>query len=194
MKIFRLFIGIIFIYLVIVGCTLLTPTSPPVPPTTTPAATKTAHTATPVLVQLTTTQLKNTEYKLPQYHKTVKLVDGHFTSDSGADMLDVSLLDPVAFGDLNGDGLPDAAVLLAENGGGTGVFVSLVVMLNQDGQPVQGDAELVDDRPLIHSLTIQDGQIILKATIHAASDPMCCPSLAVTKTYKLVGEKLEVVK
>jgi hypothetical protein len=52
----------------------------------------------------------------------------------------------------------------------------------------------VDDRPLIHSLSITDGEITLVATIHATEDPMCCPTMRVSKVYRLVGGKVEVVK
>ena len=100
-------------------------------------------------------------------------------------MLWVNLLTHIAFGDLNGDGLPDAAVFLAENGGGTGVFVSLVVVINQAGQPVQAGSVYIDDRPIIAGVEIVDGKIEVTATIHGVSDPGCCPALPVQQTYAL---------
>ena len=90
-------------------------------------------------------------------------------------MLWVNLLTYIAFGDLNGDGLPDAAVFLAENGGGTGVFVSLVVVINQAGQPVQAGSVFIDDRPIIAGVEIVDGKIGVTATIHGNQRPRLLP-------------------
>jgi hypothetical protein len=120
---------------------------------------------------------------LPTYQETVQLNQGSFQRDGGEDSLYVNLLEPFATGDLNGDGVDDLAVLVAENGGGSGTFVSLITFFNQDGQPVQQPGVLIDDRPLINDLSIQDQKIIVKATIHSANDPACCPAWDVTETY-----------
>ncbi len=96
------------------------------------------------------------------------------TDVSSPNYMSVNLASQMAFGDLNGDGAGDAAVLLAENYGGSGVFVSVIAMLNQNGQPVQAASELIDDRPIINGLSIQNGQIFLDATVHGPNDPGCC--------------------
>jgi hypothetical protein len=150
----------------------------PLPPTPAPAS----PTPAPAL---TADQLKNLKYTLPTYQKTVKLVDSKYEAGAGADYLQAKLLDPIAIGDLNGDGRADAAVLLAENAGGTGTFVSLLALLNQAGQAIQSSAILVDDRPSITDLKIQDGKILLQAVIHGAHDAMCCPSFHVSETFAL---------
>ena len=41
----------------------------------------------------------------------------------------------LAFGDLNGDGVEDAVVVLVTNPGGTGRFYDLAPVLNQNGTP-----------------------------------------------------------
>ena len=135
--------------------------------------------------ELSAEVLQNSGYDSPQYQKRIKLAGGKFQGGSGADSFIAQLLDPIAFGDLNGDGIQDAAVLLAESGGGTGNFVSVLALLNRDGKPFQAGARLVDDRPVIHSLRIADGRIRLEALIHGPSDPMAAPSLEVVETYRL---------
>ena len=161
------------------------PTQPP--PTPQPL------TATPSAPEaLYEVQLKNATYLAPQSGQTVTLVDGKYEGGSGATYLSLALLPQMAFGDLNGDGGGDAAALLAENTGGSGTFVSLVALLNQDGQAVQAGASFVDDRPQIDSLEIQDGQIILQAIVHQPTDPMTSPSLQVTNTYRLQGMVLKL--
>ncbi len=217
MKRFCLVLALFGLMLVGTGCSTLTavaptPTEPPatsaalVPPTAVPptelpptAVPSTpsqppAPTATATPAGLTAEQLKNGTYLAPAYTKTVTLSHGAYEAGSGADYYSASLVDPLAFGDLNGDGVDDAAVLLAENGGGSGVFVSVVPLLNLGGQPVQAGGVLVDDRPKINALTIQHGQISLSAIIHGADDPACCPAFPVTETYQLSGGGLELVR
>jgi hypothetical protein len=157
------------------------PTAAPVIPTSVPA--------------LTADQVKNAAYQLvfQDAHKTIQLKDGIFqntTDPTSPDYMDIVLAPQMAFGDLNGDGIGDAAVLLAENYGGTGVFVSVVAVLSQNGQPLQAGAQMVDDRPMVNSLTIQNGQILLDATVHGPNDPGCCAMQPVKNVYRLVNGKL----
>ena len=167
----------------------------PPAPTAIPTQIPTSLPPTQVTSALTIDVLKNAEYKLPQSNKTVKLAGGSFKAGSGADYVDANLLDKVAFGDLNGDGRPDAVVLLAENAGGSGTFISAVVILDENGQPVQSGSALIGDRVKITSLTIQpDRKIVLTGTIHGPNDPMCCPTFQVTETYQLSKSGLELVR
>lgn len=147
-------------------------------------------TATPDV--LSAEALKNAEYHLPQHETPIKLVDGQYTASSGAASLTVNLLEPIAFGDLNGDGVEDAAVLLAENTGGTGTFVSLVVMLNQAGQLSQTEAVFIADRPQVKALSIQNQQVLLEANVTGPNDAACCPTFLVNQTYQLVQGQLRL--
>ena len=164
---------------IIVEDTQAPPTATAIPPTATELPT------------LSETQIKNMTVYAPVYQREITLTDGSFTIEGE---LWVNLLPNIAFGDLNGDGWEDSAVLLAENGGGTGTFVSLLVLLNDNGQPRQADALLVDDRPLITSLEIISGKISLVAVIHTVSDPACCPSLEVDQTYVLDSDRLVLIR
>ncbi len=159
----------------------------PVPPTVAPP-TPTAEAA------LSEAQLKNATYQLDPSGQPVRLQDGKYEGGSGAAYLSVSLLPQMAFGDLNGDGLADAAVLLGVNTGGTGVFVNLVTLLNQDGQPVQAGTAFVDDRPQVNGLEIRAGQVVLHAIVHHGGNSMVQPTLAVTQTYQLAGSFLQLAR
>ena len=96
----------------------------------------------------------------------------------------------MAYGDLNGDGMEDAAVLLAESSGGSGTFISVAAVVNQDGQPVNAGTAPVGDRPQLKSLAIQNGQIVMEIVTQGPDDPMCCPTLKVRKTYSLQDGRL----
>ena len=105
-----------------------------------------------------------------------------------------TLSEPVAFGDLNYDGRQDAAVLLAENMGGTGVFVSLIAVLDDGGAPRQVASVFIDDRPMINMLVIQSGEILLEAVLHGADDPMCCPEQQSQRGYRLYTDQLVLTR
>jgi hypothetical protein len=142
--------------------------------------------------------LKNAEYTMPGFGDatfTYRLKDGTYTEGdpSVAGYVSLSLLDMFAFGDLDNDGVNDAAVLAAANYGGTGVFVSLNAVLNDGGKPRHAAWTMVDDRPQVKLLDIRDGEIYMEAVVHSFEDPMCCPTFSVTRTYTISGTSLMLV-
>lgn len=151
------------------------PPSPTHTPTLTPAASVPA---------LTMDLLRNAEYALPVSQKTVKLLEGRYQAGSGTDYVDVVMITPVGFGDLDGDGTADAAVVLGENTGGSGTFESLVVVLNRDGSPLQADTVQIGDRVRVNSITIEDQKITLDEFVRGPQDGMCCPSQPETVIYR----------
>jgi hypothetical protein len=159
-----------------------------IPPTTAPVQV-TVPELTVSAPSLKIDQLKNAKYQLGARddHAVVPLVDGKYqqgTDATSSNYAYIHLLDQMAFGDLNADGVNDVSALVAENYGGSGTFVFLVVFLNENGKLVQAAATLVDDRPILDSLTIGGGQIGLIVTTHKFDDPMCCPSLNTTRIYQ----------
>jgi hypothetical protein len=143
---------------------------------------------------LTVDSLKNAKYQgIGVYPEGVKLTDGrlegYFTA-SGSSRSSVVLVEPAAFWDLDGDGLDDAAVLLKENTGGSGVFVYLAAVLNQNGRPVNVATVRVGDPTHIEEMAIKGGMISVRMLDYARGDPMCCPSLEYRETYVLEGGEL----
>jgi len=171
------------------------PATPPVPSVapTTPAA---MPTPTPVLIPtqavLTPEGLRNMEYDLPVSQKRVRLTDGKYQSGSGSDIHSVGMAEPIGLGDLNGDGLDDAVVVLGENMGGSGTFESLVVVVNRDGVPVQSGSVELGDRVGINAITIQNLRVTVDQTVHGPQDPFCCPTVPVSETFRLTGSDLVV--
>jgi len=95
-----------------------------------------------------------------------------------------------AAGDLDGDGQPDAAIVLSTNTGGSGTFQDLVVVLNGSG-PVRGAADFfLGDRVQVDRIRIADGEIRLDLTMHGPGDPMCCPTLPATRRFRLIDGEL----
>ena len=144
--------------------------------------------------QLTLEQLKNGIYS-GVYEEPVTLIDGLYEGEpfveGGASRPTLLLVDElIVFGDLNSDGVDDAAVLLAENSGGSGVFTYVASVLNQAGQPVNTGAVLLGDRTQIKSMVVQQGQIVLEVVTQGPDDPMCCPTSKVRTTYALQNDQV----
>jgi len=178
---------------------LATPTFTPVPATATntqapPTATETQVLATEAASgpALTVDQLRNATLTImgsDQILRTIQLKDGKY--ESGSDPAQpgyvlVNLGEKIAFGDLNGDGLADAAITIAENYGGTGQFVSVVAVLNQNGQPGAVSITPIEDRAILNDISIQAAEIYVDATIHGPNDPQCCASQPSKRSYRLI--------
>ncbi len=167
------------------------------------ACASTAPTVAPVqeataapLAGLSVDQLKNAQYQLGTRddHAVVQLVDGKF--QQGVDTVDyasIVLTDFVAVGDLNGDGVNEAAAIFFENYGGTGNFAMLAIYTNVNGLPVFLTSVLIDDRPMINGIAIENGELYLDAVTHSFDDPACCPTLATTRRYALVQNQLRII-
>ncbi|GAB4445852.1 MAG: hypothetical protein Kow0031_28430 [Anaerolineae bacterium] len=89
------------------------------------------------------------------------------------------------YGDLDGDGVEDAAVFLTESDGGTGNFVYVAAQLNQSGVPADAGAVLIEDRIQVKSAAIENGQIQMEIITAGPGDAACCKSHKTSKTYAL---------
>jgi hypothetical protein len=180
---------------VIPGFPVLTPTpAAPVDPTV----------SAPIVSPLTIDQVLNAEYTIIAFDgaaHSYRFSNGAYnqgTDPASADFVSIHIVavqpeQQVVFGDLNQDGALDAAVLIAENYGGTGVFVSVAAVLNENGQPRHAASYTIDDRPAINTFDIRNREIFLDAVVHGPNDPGCCPELPVTRTFRLVGSQLMLV-
>lgn len=163
---------------------------PPPTLTDTPALMPTSSTVPSSVPELSVDILRNATYYAPYYGRTVKLVNGSYSEGSGATAYSVQMLTVFAYGDINGDKKVDAAVILAENGGGSGTFESVVAVINQGGSPHQISQIQLGDRVLVNSANISLGVIHLKLIVHGPSDPLCCPSQAEEQSFWLLGNNL----
>jgi hypothetical protein len=204
----KLTFPILVLLLAILACNIQTtaPTSTPMVitvtvaspvPTTTPVITDTPATPTSTpgaSGALTLETLRNGTYLTPFYNRTITLVNGSFSDGSGPTFYSVQMLNVYAFGDLNGDGINDAAVILAENQGGSGTFESVIGVLDQDGTQQQVSSAQLGDRVLVNSVDISSGVIRLDLVVHGPNDPMCCPSIPQKQNYWLIGNKLWLMR
>jgi len=93
-------------------------------------------------------------------------------------------------GDLDQDGIADAVVVLVENSGGSGSFIYLAAVLNNDGDPVNASTILLGDRVQVQSIEVVDGSIVVTMLTHTPEDPLCCPTHQVEMNYLLNAGQL----
>ena len=143
------------------------------------------------------TNLRNAEYQLGFVDalRVVRLTDGVFEQGTPGDndFVSVTMTDFTAHGDLNDDGTDEYFALVAENYGGTGVFVFLAVFSEVNGQLVYQTSVWVDDRPQINELSMDENGIFLDVTIHRRDEPMCCPTLHTIRHYQLFNNQLDMI-
>jgi hypothetical protein len=103
----------------------------------------------------------------------------------------VSLLDDIWWsGDLDGDGDPEAIVVLVDAAGGSGSFVHLALLGRRDGRVVNLDTVLLGDRVRIRALRVEGALVVLEAVERGAGDPACCPSALTERIWSLDGDRL----
>jgi hypothetical protein len=143
---------------------------------------------------LTINELKSGEYRSEwSANGKIKLHEGIYQEkiapDSAAELV-IKLSDRIAFGDLNGDGAEDSAVILISDPGGSGTFYDLAAVINFNGKPQHTASVFLGDRVKVEEVSIRSGKIVVKMVTHDRTDPMCCPSLKVEQEYALHGDAL----
>ncbi len=131
------------------------------------------------------------------YTEAVQLIDGLWEGEpydtSSISHPQVMLSESLAFGDLNGDGVEDAAVIVSYIPGGTGNFAHLAAVVDEGGVARNVATTEIFDRPIINALVIAEGQIHLDLTIAGPDDAMCCPTTPITQTWELQDDELVLV-
>ncbi len=146
---------------------------------------------------LAPSSLANMEVKSELASDGVALLENGVYTESvapdSASVIEVQLLpSPIAYGVLNDQ---DAvAALIAENGGGSGTFINLAVIVDQDGTPVHVASAPLGDRVQVQSLAIADNQITVEMLTQGPDDPLCCPTQPVTQVYAFQDDTLVLVE
>ncbi len=153
------------------------------------------------LRRLTLEQLRNGQYYLPQlgdqetpirFHRG----QGSITFGAGAtERVHAGLVgDLVAFGDLDGDNVADAAVVVFIDPGGSGTFIHLLAMHDREGAPVQAGRVFLGDRVRVERLIIRGGHIFVTMIAHGPGEPMCCPATRTHRAFTLRGRRLAPIQ
>jgi basic membrane protein A len=166
---------------------------PPPPPAAAPAPS--ASSGAPNSGMMTLDALRNAEYQVEYTASgTAKLANGEYrepAAPGSATEIVVKLSEKIAFGDLTGDGVDEAAVILISDPGGSGTFYDLAVMTDQGGVPVQLASVVLGDRVKVNSLTIQAGEVVVDMVTQGPNDAMPNPTENVIKRYRLEVQLVE---
>lgn len=126
--------------------------------------------------------------------RAVALVNGKATMPaapgSATQITTMAFGEPVT-GDLNGDGKPDAAIMLVQDPGGSGAFYYVAAAINMTTGTYGTNAILLGDRVAPQNIQIQNGQIIANYADRAPGEPMTTPpSIGVSKYLTYDGSIL----
>jgi len=95
-------------------------------------------------------------------------------------------------GDLNGDGLADAALILTQDTGGSGTFYYVAAAINTASGAQGTNAILLGDRIAPQNIEIKSGQIIANYADRKPTEPMTTPpSVGVSAYLALDGSTLK---
>jgi len=100
----------------------------------------------------------------------------------------VRMSDKKVFGMIQGK--ETGAAVLVTSTAGTGMFYDLALVSREEAGWVNSDIVLLGDRVKVHSLAIENNEIVLEMTTHTPNDPMCCPSFETRKSFAVEGNRL----
>lgn len=134
------------------------------------------------------------DFKNCTYHineQEIILVDGYSEIDMGLSKIITQYYGNEVSGDFNNDGLNDTALILTQDGGGSGTFFYLVAALGNNNTCIGTNGVFLGDRISIQSIEIKEGRIIVNYNDRKDSDPMTSiPSIEITKQFKLENGRL----
>jgi hypothetical protein len=143
----------------------------------------------PPPAEISAAALRSATYPSPYLEEgEVRLTAGMF--EDAARRVTVYLMPEYAVGDLDADGVSDAAAVLATDAGGSGTFLDLAAVLEREGVPEVRAILFLGDRIPVDRVRIVDNEIRLDLTMHGPADPMCCPSVRATRRFVLEGDAL----
>lgn len=138
----------------------------------------------------------NTSYILDG--ETVTLVNGLSevsVAPGSASKVVTKYFGNTAEGDLNGDGIPDTALLLTQESGGSGMFYYLVVALKTTTGYSGTSGIFLGDRIAPQTTEIKNGEVIVNYAKRAEGEPMTtAPSIGVSKYVQVQGMTLVEVQ
>ena len=146
-----------------------------------PPRVKSAEAASARAVPPTVEELKNTTYAgLDERLGPVPLANGRWTGApstlGAASRPIVELADDFRVaGDLDGDGLDEAVVVLMYRPGGTATLSFLAVVTRKEGTLRNAATMALGDRVQVRSVRIEGPTLLVSAVRPGVNDAMCCP-------------------
>jgi heat shock protein HslJ len=167
------------------------------PPEPTPAAEQVVAlpSGPPTLEELRNATYHGLETPTGPFDLADGLWAGEPFDESGASRPTVTFADDFrVLGDLDGDGVDEAAVVLAASSGGSGTFDYLAVVGRAgDGRVDNLDTVALGDRVQIRDARIEGGQLLVDLVTAGPEDAACCPGELVRRGWTLADGRLDQV-
>jgi heat shock protein HslJ len=97
-------------------------------------------------------------------------------------------------GDLEGDGAPEAIVLLDASSGGSGTNVYVAALSRDGSRVVERGTAHVGDRVQVRGARVDGDRVVLDVVQAGPTDALCCPGEKATRAFGLEGEALVEVE
>jgi hypothetical protein len=125
--------------------------------------------------EITLAEIANMTYILGsgQYARSVKFADGRAHWDTESYGINTK---SIVYGNLNGIEQRVAVVTMDYNGGGSGIFISLVAVWNVNGTLMNSEEKDLGDRVVVNSIVISNGTVTVDMLTQGPNDGMCCPT------------------
>jgi hypothetical protein len=101
--------------------------------------------------------------------------------------LSVRYDDRYVYGDFNGDGLKDAAVVVIENNGGTAEWYTLAFLINDGKRFMHKASQFLDDRAIINSIRERNAKVVIDMFVHQEGDCRAGPTRRIRQVYAYEG-------
>jgi len=95
-----------------------------------------------------------------------------------------------AVGDIDGDGVPEAAVVLTQNAGGSGTVDYLAVVKRKESKLHNVATTRLGSSVQVRSARIEAGRVVVTAVHPGESDAPCCPGEVVEWSFPFADGKL----
>lgn len=112
---------------------------------------------------------------------------GPAASGSASAMI-VKLTDQRAFDVVNGR--DTAAVIIATDLGGSGIFFDLALLFKGDTGWINVDTVHLGDRVKVYSVDMRNNEIFVSMTAHEPGDALCCPTQEMTQHFTVRSDRL----
>lgn len=121
----------------------------------------------------------------------IRLIDGRSETKAAPDSATkviTSVFGKPVYGNIDGEGNPDAALILAHDPGGSGTFYYVAAALNVNGGYLGTRAILLGDRVALQNVSVRNGVIVVNYADYRLGEPMTT-SPSVVKSKYLVLER-----
>ena len=144
--------------------------------------------------------LKNALYYNSDEGEYFRFHDGRFMLDTTyifktktiRYVLQMSVGDVLIEHDFDHDSVTDALLPLTANGGGSGIFVGVAVMLNKNATALYSDSKWLGDRIKIDSAAMVGDTVCVYSIVQGPDEPMCCPTMPYIFKLFYKDSKLEL--